>query len=406
MERLTRSTRSTTKRPATTATKAVPLVQTPVAPPDAIPVQSPAASARISRDHERIEIASLNDRFAAIIERNRYLESVNKMLKQKKSQIDETAQRTVDRLKATYDKELAEIRGKGEVLKSETAELRAAHNQLEQEYNETKAKYDHRNKTGQPTRRQVYELKSKVLHLQGAIPQMHSESERLATESHDLKQERKEIAEEIEEATEQLEQETMGRRVPENALKETLEELKVQDERHKQEMKKLAASRRAEMQEVDGQLRQRYEYKLQESLQELRTEYEEKLKDSAMALEARRGAMGGYKAQLKQTQEDLHKINVDTAKLTGQLETVQKKNAEFEKEKQGLLQAVDRLEEKNWQDHAVFGNMVETKEKIINDHVAEKEALVNDTQLLMSTKVALDNEISTYRKLLDGVEQI
>jgi len=115
-----------------------PQIETPVAPPT-LQVETPATSARISRDLERTQIASLNDRFAAIIERNKYLDSMNKMLKQKQAQLQETSQQNEDRIRATNEKELAEIRGKGEALAQETANLRVEYADLESKYNEKKS---------------------------------------------------------------------------------------------------------------------------------------------------------------------------------------------------------------------------------------------------------------------------
>ncbi|CAL8119890.1 unnamed protein product [Orchesella dallaii] len=376
--------------------------------PDSAPakVNNPAASARISRNLERHEIASLNDRFAALIERNRQLENVNKMLRQKDIQIKETAQRTMERLRMTYEKELAEIRAKGEALTEDTAKLREDHANLELEYNQKKALYVNLSKDVAKQRRQVTEMEDQVVHCSVTIPQVQIENERLIREKDNLKQERIEMIDEVEKAKRQLEHVTMARVQTENLLQAKVEELDLEDKVHEEELQNLVSVSELDKKNAEEMLRQTYDTKLQESIQGLREEFEENLRAGAQTLAIQRGATGGIKNELKKAQHELHDINIETLMVKSQLDGLQQKNTEIEKERQELMKTVQNMEHKSYINHHVFGKMLEEKDSAIETLVAEKEELVNDTQLLMTTKLAVDNEIATYRKLMDGAEQL
>jgi len=268
-----------------------------------------------------------------------------------------------------------------------------------------KAKYEKLDKDVVQKRRQFDMMSDQLVTVAAAIPQLISENERLGEEKNDLEHERNELVDKIENAKLDLEEETMGRLQTESLLQEKLEELETQDQAHQKEKEEVAGKRQVEIKKLDGQLRQSYEFTLQESLRKLREDHDEKVRSSAQLIEAQRGAVGGMKVELKKAQEELQHLNMESNMLEGQLDVNLKNNAEFEKERQGMIQTIDRAEHKSYLDHHVFARLCEEKDDAIQTLETDKEALVNDTQLLMSAKVALDNEISTYRKLLDGAEQ-
>ena len=70
----------------------------------------PPSPTVISRKQEKFELAGLNDRLAAYIDRVRYLENENHGLRLKIVGHEETVTREVTNIKALYDQELADAR--------------------------------------------------------------------------------------------------------------------------------------------------------------------------------------------------------------------------------------------------------------------------------------------------------
>lgn len=75
----------------------------------------------VSRVQEKQELAGLNDRLAAYIDRVRFLEGENAQLSTQVRATEETIQREVTNIKALYEKELADARR----LLDETAKEKA-----------------------------------------------------------------------------------------------------------------------------------------------------------------------------------------------------------------------------------------------------------------------------------------
>ncbi len=77
----------------------------------------------------------------------------------------------------------------------------------------------------------------------------------------------------------------------------------------------------------------------------------------------------------------------------------------LESERNGLLDKIRGLEKKIDDDHVRFSKLLTDRDEDIDRLVAEKNNLMTEYQELMDTKVALDNEIAMYRKLLEGEER-
>jgi lamin B len=137
-------------------------------------------------------------------------------------------------------------------------------------------------------------------------------------------------------------------------------------------------------------LRAEYEAQLRSNKDELENLYDQKYAD--------------LKNQLKRTQSSLNSKIEEITTLQLKLETSSQHSNKFENEIANLLQKVKELQKKSDEDHARFAKMLDVRDSEIDGLMKEKSALMNDYQDLMDTKVALDNEIATYRKLLECEE--
>lgn len=192
----------------------------------------------------------------------------------------------------------------------------------------------------------------------------------------------------------------------ENQLRTKNQELSFTSQLHQKEIIEMRSRRQVEIQEVDGRLQQEYENKLQQSIQELRAEYEAQLhanKEEMENLYAQRNS--DLKNQLKRTQSTLGSKNEEISTLLLKLDVSSQASAKFDQERAELLRKLKDLEKKLEDDHAKFAKMLDARDGEIDSLMKEKSALMMDYQDLMDTKVALDNEIATYRKLLETEER-
>lgn len=198
----------------------------------------------------------------------------------------------------------------------------------------------------------------------------------------------------------------MARIDAENQLKARTEELNFKNQLHQEEIVEIRSRRAVEIQEVDGRLQQEYESKLQDSIRELRAEYEGQLRANKEEMESIYEQKGiDLKNQLKRAQGSLSAKQEELGALQLRLEGAVKTSHQFEQERAVLQAKIRELEKKSDDDHSRFAKMLEERDNVIDNLAFEKERLMTEYQDLMDTKVALDNEIATYRKLLEGEER-
>ncbi len=69
-----------------------------------------------SREKERFELSTLNDKFADYVEKVRYLESQNKKIQMDANLLTEKENENCERIKTTFETEIAQLRQKAEIL--------------------------------------------------------------------------------------------------------------------------------------------------------------------------------------------------------------------------------------------------------------------------------------------------
>ncbi|ODN05011.1 Lamin-C [Orchesella cincta] len=393
------------KRQAASSSTAGSSAQTPHAAVSSS-VQSPMTPTRMSRIQEKKELACLNDRLAAYIERNQQLENENQTLSKQVSHSEETLTRNITRIQSSYDKELTDARRVVDETAKEKAKLQMDHAQLRKDFDDLKTKSDKKNKDHAAIQRQLNQLEGQVTILTADLSRATSDRDRLGNERKEFEQDVQKLAREVDELRRKVEQEMMARVEAENQLKARNEELNFKNQLHQEEIVEMRSRRQVEIQEVDGRLQQEYESKLQESIRELRAEYEAQLRANKEELEGIYDTKASdMKAQLKRAQASLSAKQEEYATLQIRLEGALKSSSHFETERMGLLQRIKELEKKSDDDHSRFAKMLEERDEVIDTLVRDKEQLLNEYQDLMDTKVALDNEIAIYRKLLEGEER-
>ncbi|KAG0443485.1 hypothetical protein HPB47_014866 [Ixodes persulcatus] len=232
--------------------------------------RSPLSASRVSRIQEKNELAHLNDRLAAYIDRVRHLESENSKLTKQIETSQETRTREVASVKNLYDRELADARRTVDLTANEKAKLQLDAKKWQAEAETLQAKLAKREREWSAAERRVTSLESQNVDLQGRLNQALAQLK-------DAEAERDAMAKELEKLRKELEAETLRNVELRNRAKTLSEDLDFQKSLYEKELQEVRVVKQTEITEIDGRLKERYEQRLADTLMELREQYESQM---------------------------------------------------------------------------------------------------------------------------------
>jgi len=379
---------------------------TPQVPSSSSTAQTPMSPTRLSRIQEKNTLASLNDRLAAYIERNQQLETENAQISRQLSKSEEQVTRTVNRLQTSYEKELNDARRLVDETAKDKAKLVFDHNALKVDYNDAKNKLDKKTKEAAGLQKTVSQLETQMANLTAQLSKGAGEKDKLAADNKDLEAEVTRLQRELDSLRKQLEVEAMKCVDAENKLQARTDELQFKTHQYEERVEEIRTRKSVELQEIDGKLQQEYEAKLQDTIQELRNDFEAQLRankeESDNLFEQR---VADLKSQNKRIQNTLSSKLEDLNGSVTRVEQLTTTVNKLESERNSLLDKVRGLEKKMEEDQKRFAKILTDRDEEIDKLLGQKNALMTEYQELMDTKVGLDNELATYRKLLETEER-
>lgn len=367
---------------------------------------TPLSPTRLSRLQEKEELRELNDRLAHYIDRVRALELENDRLQLKISEREEVTTREVSGIKTLYEAELADAR---RVL-DETARDRAC---LQIEMGKLRADLEEATKSAKKKEGELTVAQGRVRDLESVFHRSEAELAAALSDKRTLENDVAELRAQLAKAEDghsvakkQLEKETLMRVDLENRCQSLQEELAFRKDVFEEEVRETRRRHERRLVEVDSSRQQEYEFKMAQALEELRAQHDEQVRLYRLELEQT------YQAKLDNAKlssdqndkaasaarEELKEARMRVESLSYQLSGLQKQASAAE-------DRIRELEETVAGERDKFRKMLDAKEREMMEMRDMMQQQLAEYQELLDVKLALDMEISAYRKLLEGEEE-